>query len=122
MRRGRRPHPDILTPREWEVLALVRAGLTNEQIAERLGISLGGARYHVSEILSKLGVGTRREAADWLTQEEAQRSAARRAPAVVGMLRAVPAKLASVGVSKLAAAGVLAVALLRSCCWRLRCS
>ena len=111
MRRGRRPHPDILTPREWEVLALVRAGLTNEQIAERLGISLGGARYHVSEILSKLGVGTRREAADWLTLEEAQRSSVRRAPAIVGLLKAVPSKLVSVGVRKLLGAGVLAVAI-----------
>ena len=35
-KRGRRPHPDILTPREWEVLDLLRERLTNEQIAERL--------------------------------------------------------------------------------------
>jgi DNA-binding CsgD family transcriptional regulator len=64
-RRGRRPHPDILTPREWEVLALLRERLTNEQIAERLGITLDGAKYHVSEILSKLGLGSRHEAASW---------------------------------------------------------
>ena len=62
----RRPaHPDILTPREWEVLDLLRARLTNEQIAQRLGITLDGAKYHVSEILSKLSVGTREEAAAW---------------------------------------------------------
>jgi DNA-binding CsgD family transcriptional regulator len=61
-RRGRRPHPDILTPREWEVLDLLRERLTNEQIAERLGITLDGAKYHVSQILSKLGVATREEA------------------------------------------------------------
>src|SRR6266545_6265925 len=64
-KRGRRPHPDILTPREWEVLDLLRQRLTNEQIAERLGITLDGAKYHVSEILSKLGVGTREDAAAW---------------------------------------------------------
>src|SRR5437870_6830580 len=64
-KRGRRPHPDILTPREWEVLDLLRERLTNEQIAERLGITLDGAKYHVSEILSKLGVATREEAAAW---------------------------------------------------------
>ncbi len=64
-KRGRRPHPDILTPREWEVLDLLRQRLTNEQIAERLGITLDGAKYHVSEILSKLGVGTREDAARW---------------------------------------------------------
>jgi len=64
-RRGRRPHPDIPTPREWEVLDLIRERLTNEQIAERLGITLDGAKYHVSQILSKLGVETRDDAADW---------------------------------------------------------
>ena len=41
---------ESLTPREWEVLALVREGLTNEQIADRLGISRDGAKYHVSQI------------------------------------------------------------------------
>jgi DNA-binding CsgD family transcriptional regulator len=65
MRRGRPPFPDVLTPRESEVLALLREGLTNEQIAGRLGISESGARYHVSEILSKLGVSSREEAARW---------------------------------------------------------
>src|SRR6059036_3004747 len=62
-RRGRPRHPDILTPREWEVRELLRQRLSNEQIAERLGITLDGAKYHVSQILSKLGVGTREEAA-----------------------------------------------------------
>jgi DNA-binding CsgD family transcriptional regulator len=65
VRRGRPAYPDVLTPREWEVLALVKEGLTNPQIAQRLGITDSGARYHVSEILSKLGVGTRSEAALW---------------------------------------------------------
>ncbi len=55
--------PDDLTPREREVFGLLRLGLTNEEIAERLGISLDGAKYHVSQILSKLGVGSREEAA-----------------------------------------------------------
>ena len=65
MTRGRRPHPDILTPREWEVLELIRQQLTNQEIAERLRISERGAKFHVSEILSKLGVQSRREAASW---------------------------------------------------------
>jgi DNA-binding CsgD family transcriptional regulator len=64
-RRGRPPYPDVLTPREWEVLALLREGRSNEEVAERLGISLGGAKYHVSEILGKLGVESREEAARW---------------------------------------------------------
>ena len=65
MPRGRPKHPDILTPREWQVLDLIREGLTNEQIARRLGISENGAKYHVMEILSKLGVSSRYEAAAW---------------------------------------------------------
>ncbi len=67
--RGRPRHPDILTPREWEVLEFLRQRLTNEQIAERLGITLDGAKYHVSEILSKLGVSSREEAAVWRPEE-----------------------------------------------------
>jgi DNA-binding NarL/FixJ family response regulator len=59
-KRGRPPHPDILTPREWQVLALLREGLTNEQIARRLDISYATAKYHVAEIISKLGVTTKK--------------------------------------------------------------
>ena len=68
-KRGRPKHPDILTPREWEVLALLREGLSNDEIAQRLGISLAGAKYHVSEILGKLGVASRDEAARWEPSE-----------------------------------------------------
>ncbi|MGH9204802.1 MAG: LuxR C-terminal-related transcriptional regulator, partial [Vicinamibacterales bacterium] len=60
---NRGARPDTLTPREREVLGLLRQRLTNEQIAQRLGITLDGAKYHVSQILSKLGVGSREEAA-----------------------------------------------------------
>lgn len=72
-RRGRKPHPDILTPREWEVLALLREGLSNQQIAERLDISLDGAKYHVAEILSKLNLATREEAAAWMPPADEDR-------------------------------------------------
>ncbi|MCH7697520.1 MAG: PD40 domain-containing protein [Chloroflexi bacterium] len=68
-KRGRPPHPDILTPREWEVLALLRRGLSNPEIAERLGISRDGAKYHVSEILGKLGLESREQAARWQSEE-----------------------------------------------------
>jgi DNA-binding CsgD family transcriptional regulator/Tol biopolymer transport system component len=65
VRRGRPPHPELLTPREQEVLAYLRDGLTNAEIAVRLRISPDGVKYHVSEILSKLGVSSRQEAAAW---------------------------------------------------------
>jgi ATP/maltotriose-dependent transcriptional regulator MalT len=52
-----------LTPREAEVLALVAAGRSNRQIAQALFISPKTASVHVSNILAKLGVATRTEAA-----------------------------------------------------------
>jgi DNA-binding CsgD family transcriptional regulator len=59
--RGRPPHPDVLTDREWEVYYLLRMGLTNQQIGDWLGISFRGAKFHVSEIMTKLGVESRRD-------------------------------------------------------------
>lgn len=64
-RRGRPPHPGPLTRREQEVLALIRKGLSNAQIADSLYIARETVKWHVSEILSKLGVETREEAAAW---------------------------------------------------------
>jgi DNA-binding CsgD family transcriptional regulator len=55
--------PDELTERQREVLALLRRGLTNEEIGRELGISTDGAKFHVSQILSKLQLSSRHEAA-----------------------------------------------------------
>jgi DNA-binding NarL/FixJ family response regulator len=52
-----------LTPRETEVLRLVAAGRSNRQIGETLFISAKTAGVHVSNILAKLGVTSRTEAA-----------------------------------------------------------
>ena len=65
---GGRPPPSSLdrlglTEREQEVLALVAVGRTNRQIAEALFISPKTATIHVSNILGKLGVRNRVEAA-----------------------------------------------------------
>ena len=54
---------NALTDREREVLALVAKGLSNQQIADTLVISERTARTHVSNILSKLGVASRTQAA-----------------------------------------------------------
>ncbi len=96
MRRGRPKHPDILTPREEQVLQLLREGLTNEAIATRLGISESGARYHVSEILSKLGVSSRQEAAAWQPSEP---PAGRWRFGVAALLRKLPVGVAGKGVA-----------------------
>ena len=50
-----------MTRREREVLELVGMGLTNRQIARRLGISERTAAVHVSNVIAKLGVGNRVE-------------------------------------------------------------
>jgi DNA-binding CsgD family transcriptional regulator len=77
--RGRPKHPDILTPREWEVLALLREGGSNEEIAQALGVTLATARFHVSEIIGKLGVANRHEAAAWQPEPTSSRPAWTRA-------------------------------------------
>ena len=51
-----------LTGREREVLGLMIEGLNNNQIAERLVVSVSTAKFHVSSILMKMGVASRTEA------------------------------------------------------------
>jgi DNA-binding NarL/FixJ family response regulator len=60
----RRPQPaTALTGRERQVLVLVARGLSNRQIADELVISERTARTHVSNILTKLGLTSRTQAA-----------------------------------------------------------
>lgn len=58
-----------LTPRELEVLALVGTGRANKEIAAELSISERTARTHVSNILRKLGLASRTQAALWAVRE-----------------------------------------------------
>jgi DNA-binding CsgD family transcriptional regulator/tetratricopeptide (TPR) repeat protein len=64
------PRLDALTRREREVLELVGRGMTNRQIARRLVISERTAAVHVSNLIAKLGVGNRVEAAGVLRPHE----------------------------------------------------
>jgi two-component system, NarL family, nitrate/nitrite response regulator NarL len=54
---------DCLTPREREVLVLIEHGLSNKQIAQRLGIEVRTVKNHVHNLLAKLRVERRGEAA-----------------------------------------------------------
>ena len=56
-------NPDALTERQKEVLHLLATGLLNKEIADQLHISERTVKFHVSEILGKLGAGNRTEAA-----------------------------------------------------------
>jgi DNA-binding NarL/FixJ family response regulator len=58
-----------LTRRELEVLALVGTGRANKEIAAELSISERTARTHVSNILRKLGLASRTQAALWAVRE-----------------------------------------------------
>ena len=59
----RSPKPaDSLTPREREVLRLVSDGLQNKQIAKSLGIAERTAKYHIRQIMTKLGADNRAQA------------------------------------------------------------
>jgi len=61
--RSEAPAVDPLTERELEVLAHVGRGLSNKEIATALGITERTARTHVSNILGKLGLASRTQAA-----------------------------------------------------------
>ena len=61
---GERDEPNVdLTQREQEVLGLVAQGMSDKQIAEELSISIHTVKSHLRNILSKLQVNSRREAA-----------------------------------------------------------
>jgi DNA-binding NarL/FixJ family response regulator len=61
-----------LTPREAEVLALLRQGLANKQIARSLGISQATVKAHLTSVFQRIGVTDRVQAAVWAERQAAE--------------------------------------------------
>ena len=85
-----------LTDRQLEVARLVAQGLTNPEIGQHLGISLDGAKYHVSELLSRLNLQRRDDITTWYLQTQ---HPPRRLPALVGLAAATLATIAAAGIA-----------------------
>ena len=118
-RRGRPRHPGALTPAEQRVLGALREGGTNAAIGARLGISADAVKYHISNMLGKLGLRDRRELAAWRPDARGRRLGALLAlPALLwpptrtlAWVAAGTAAAAGVGVAVVAIAGVVLVVL-----------
>ena len=109
--RGRPPHPGILTAAEQRVLAELRRGGTNAEIAARLGVTLDAVKFHISNMLGKLHLENREQLAAWRPEPRRR---------LFGLL-AVPGTLepigrvlvwAGVAAAGAAAVGVVAVVLI----------
>ncbi len=77
--RGRPPYATPLTPAEERVLAFIREGKHNAENAVRLGISNDTVKYHVKNMLGKLGLSSRDELARWTAPREGTGGLARMA-------------------------------------------
>ncbi|MGE3073606.1 MAG: LuxR C-terminal-related transcriptional regulator [Dehalococcoidia bacterium] len=64
-RTGRPPADDVLTPSEWQVVHMVRHGMTNRRIAIQRGTSLDAVKFHLENIREKLDLPNRRAIRTW---------------------------------------------------------
>jgi DNA-binding CsgD family transcriptional regulator len=99
-----------LNDRQRKVLDLIEKGHTNREIADMLGMTVDGAKWNVSEILGKLALDSREDAAEYWRWRQ------RRAPAVVRAIRALfglpAAKWVAGGTAAVAVGTTVAVVLL----------
>jgi DNA-binding CsgD family transcriptional regulator/extradiol dioxygenase family protein len=77
---GRPAHDDVLTPAEWRVAEAVRHGMGNAEIARRQGVSLDAVKFHVANILQKLGFERRADIRRWDGVSRASAMKRRREP------------------------------------------
>ncbi|MBI5949366.1 MAG: helix-turn-helix transcriptional regulator [Chloroflexi bacterium] len=101
-----------LTRRQRDVLRLIAQGRTNPEIAEELGISFETVKSHVSEVLAKLGVDRREEAAAWWHQEHSLRRHAARFGAGIVAVAFSGAGAAATAAALLVAGALVAIAII----------
>jgi DNA-binding CsgD family transcriptional regulator/uncharacterized glyoxalase superfamily protein PhnB len=87
---GRPHHNDILTPAEWEVLAGVREGKSNQEIAEDRSCHVETIRFHLKNLRGKLAVHTRQELRAFPGRPAHQIEAARRDAARFAIREQIP--------------------------------
>ena len=100
-----------ITPRQREVLDLLAANRRNYEIAQQLGISLDGAKWHVREVLARLGVDSREQAAEYWRRERSlvRRAIAFLSPAASLATGRVALFVLAAGVGIAVTAGVIAL-------------
>ena len=69
--RGRPAYDDALTPAEWRVVHAAQHGLTNKNIATKLGISADGVKYHIANALLKLNLSNKAALRSWFQTPKA---------------------------------------------------
>ena len=109
-RRGRPPHPDLLTPAERRVLEELRKGGTNAEIAVRIGIGPETVKTHISNMLAKLQLEDRQQLAAWREEDAPRRRRWLLAPI---LLRPLVAAGAVAGVAVVVVVILLLLALVR---------
>jgi len=97
-----------LSPQQERVLRLIAAGKTNAEIADDLNLSLDGAKWHVREILAKLGVDSREEAAAWWREYQRPGMRIRRRISGLAGISAWKAAVATVGTAAVSTFAIVA--------------
>jgi DNA-binding CsgD family transcriptional regulator/catechol 2,3-dioxygenase-like lactoylglutathione lyase family enzyme len=64
-KRGRPPHPDVLTRTEWAIVHAVQHGMTTREIAKRRGVSFDAVKFHIDNAMAKLGFSNRQALRHW---------------------------------------------------------
>lgn len=76
LRRPEPAAPELLTPREEEVLQMVVSGQSNKEIARTLGIAERTVKAHLTQVFVRLGVRDRTQAALWVMRRDLERKEA----------------------------------------------